>query len=474
MDTMNSMLASTPVDVLASYNLGHNTFTMKLPIGQFINLSEIPNEGAVASDEIAQRNLDKAHATKLAVYILKGLVAAAQRYRSKTGKDTSTFDLILSRLGSQPYYSLQPVVVNIPVPLEQLEYDKQKNEAGDELTVRLRFPPSLVMWVIDGQHRRRAMTLVLEFLRSVLSERAYPRKASLYPVERGHEITAAELEVWREVQSMAAQVCTVTIEAHVGLDTEAQRQLFHDLNNLGKSVSAGMAFDFDNSNPVNLFIKGVLMDEGLLSAPISEKDITDWAKHDGSMARKDVVAVNSILFLNKTNPKGANPVQVEKMEETAREFWERVSAIPHFGENGAKLKTVAAQPVVLKALAKLAYDFAVGRKSDPSHLRRLLEGIDQIDFSHENPMWRFYDYDEEERERKLGGLSQYLPDDDGNRDIGSPDDAGKMRFGAKHNDIYPILGDMIRWDLQLPNRHEDEKMVAEMLKDIELQDIKIA
>jgi hypothetical protein len=28
-----------------------------------------------------------------------------------------------------------------------------------------------------------------------------------------------------------------------------------------------------------------------------------------------------------------------------------------------------------------------------------------------------------------------------------------MRFGAKHNDIYPILGDMIRWKIGLPNRH---------------------
>ena len=30
---------------------------------------------------------------------------------------------------------------------------------------------------------------------------------------------------------------------------------------------------------------------------------------------------------------------------------------------------------------------------------------------------------------------------------------GVMRFGAKHNDIYPILGDMIRWKLDLPSRH---------------------
>jgi hypothetical protein len=31
-----------------------------------------------------------------------------------------------------------------------------------------------------------------------------------------------------------------------------------------------------------------------------------------------------------------------------------------------------------------------------------------------------------------------------------------MRFGAKHNDIYPIIGDMIRWKLDFPSRHSVE------------------
>ena len=239
------------------------------------------------------------------------------------------------------------------------------------------------------------------------------------------------------------------------LTVEEQRQLFHDLNNLGKKVPSGISFDFDSSNPINNFIKEVLIEERVLGAPVSEKDVTDWAKHDGAMARKDIVAVCAILFLNKTNAKTATPLHVTHMEEVARRFWERISAIPNFGEPQAKLRTVAAQPVMLKALAKLAYDFARGRKANQDHLERLLEGIDEIDFSHENAMWDYYVLTPEERARKLPGLDAYLPDDDGNRDIGSRDEAGRMRFGAKHNDIYPILGDMIRWRLDLPLRRAD-------------------
>ena len=65
---------------------------------------------------------------------------------------------------------------------------------------------------------------------------------------------------------------------------------------------------------------------------------------------------------------------------------------------------------------------------------------------------------EEEREKQLPGLAAYLPPPEPgvNRDIGSFQ-GEYMRFGAKHNDIFPLLGDMIRWKLGLPNRHLGDK-----------------
>ncbi|WP_287246886.1 DNA sulfur modification protein DndB [Mesorhizobium sp.] len=454
-----SLTSANREDVFASYNLGSQTLTMKVPISRFIDMSDVPNEGAVAPDEISQRPLDKKHAASLAIYILKGLIFASMNLRKLRGADISAHDEILERMGAQSYFSLQPIVANLPCTWDALNPNVQTNSVGDPLTVRISTPAGVVMWIIDGQHRRFALNMVLEFLRQIVNNRAYPKRGSLYPFNgEGPGIPPRHLDVWRECHHLAMNHSTVTVEVHLNLDAEQQRQLFHDLNNMGKSVSSSMAFDFDNSNPVNVFIKDVLIDEGLLEAPIAEKDIVDWASHDGSMARKDLVAVNSILFLNRTNPKGATPVQVARMEHMARRFWQSVSAIPGFGEEQAKMKTVAAQPVLLKALAKLAYDFQAGRKADPSHLERLLAGMGTIDFSHDNPMWHVYELSPEERLRKVPGLDAYLPDDDGNRDLGGTDEAGRMRFGAKHNDIYPILGDIIRWKLGLPNRHEDAEV----------------
>ena len=123
------------------------------------------------------------------------------------------------------------------------------------------------------------------------------------------------------------------------------------------------------------------------------------------------------------------------------------------------MKTVAAQPVVLKALAKLVYDFAFSnRRPEKSEilLAHLLDGITEIDYSHQNPMWRYFEMSDVERVKNgLSELALYLPEEDSevNRDIGKFQ-GGVMRFGSKHNDIHPLIGDMIRWKLNLPSRHK--------------------
>ena len=190
---------------------------------------------------------------------------------------------------------------------------------------------------------------------------------------------------------------------------------------------------------------------------ISEKEIKDWKDDDGSIALKDLIGINAILFLNKTNISTASPEDKDK-EALAKQFWVAVNGINGFGEENAKYKTVAAQPVVLKALAKIMFDLSFSKRKPENankFLEIFLENITRLDFSHGNPVWNYYHMSEEDREINFPGLNEYLPDaTSGNRDIGSIDSNNYMRFGNKHNDIYPILADMIRWKLDLPNRHK--------------------
>ena len=111
---------------------------------------------------------------------------------------------------------------------------------------------------------------------------------------------------------------------------------------------------------------------------------------------------------------------------------------------------------MLKALAKLVYDFSFSNRRPPNGDQLtddVLSTLTDVDFGHDNPMWRYYQLTPEERSNHgLDGLTEYLPrKDSGNRDLGTSQ-AGVIRFGNKHNDIYPILGDMIRWRLGLPSR----------------------
>lgn len=150
------------------------------------------------------------------------------------------------------------------------------------------------------------------------------------------------------------------------------------------------------------------------------------------------------------------PAMLEGKLDLALRFWQQVKSLPGFGELQARLKTVAAQPVMLKALAKLIFDFSFSNRRPENGLEladALLERLHDIDFSHENVMWRYFELDGNARAAHgLEGLHAYLPQEGAaNKDIGSFQ-GGFMRFSAKHNDIIPVLGDMVRWRLGLPAR----------------------
>jgi hypothetical protein len=468
--------SARPFNVLTGFNLGNNTLLLSVPMHQFYEMSAVANEQGLAEQSsdgmVAQRKLDPKHATKLATYILKGLVNAVIQQKTYSAQPISEALLrIQKNLGKQPYLALQPIVANLrPISCKPTgEGLNIKETAAGVIVVHL--SDRDVLWVIDGQHRRHALDMVFEFLKEIKKNHDYPKRLKLYPVEKGQTMPADELEVWMEVFEAARTTSKIMVEVHMGLDAFQERQLFHDLNNLGKKIENSLAFAFDSSNPINLFIKEELVEDNLLNAKVVEKDIVDWHNDPGAISWKDLTAINAILFLNRTNIKGAQPGEVGERLEVARRFWSAVNRIDDFGQPQARKKTVAAQPVVLKAMAKLVYDYAFGRVRDQKILESILDGIPNLNLSPANPMWRYYEFSPSDREAHgLTGLAEYLPADQAdangilpNRDIGrfEPTDQ-TMRFGAKHNDIFPLLGDMIRWRLKLPSRRSsasDESVV---------------
>ncbi|MNJ21299.1 hypothetical protein D3C77_156470 [compost metagenome] len=451
----------TPFNVFIGHNLGHRVFTMSVPFRKFADISAVANNREAGP--VSQRALDENHAKKLSVYMVKGLVSAAKIRRIATGKPVpETFDAILRMLGEQPYFSLQPLVCNIRnVPpggngAGGIRGFRLETSAGETAAFKVFLSERHILWVVDGQHRRHAADMVMTFLEQVRQTGKYPGKGAVLFVEKGKQVSEEEMIVWNEAYEAARSYATLTVEVHLGLDIDQERQLFHDLNRLGKKVDASLAFQFDGSNPITHFIKHKLAGE--LGITITETEAKDWSEDSGALVLKDMVAVNAIAFLNKGNVAGATPAVIEPREEVVLNLWSRIVEIPDFGNHRAKEKTVAAQPVILKALAKITYDlnFSNRRPADAdTQFAQLLEKIPSIDFSHQNPMWNFYSLTDGKRlDAGLGTLVDYLPEETQgvNRDIGSIQSGGFMRFGAKHNDIFPILADMIRWAAGLPSR----------------------
>ncbi len=449
----------TKLTVFVGNNLGHRTLLTKVPVFELFRISQVANERGENGTPVTQRKLDPKHAKGLAVYILRGLVDAVITEKASRGEQVSpAHERIQRSLGKQPYMSMQPVVANLRTAGaggKNLRGEPLRTVLGDTVGFRFWLSQRDILWIVDGQHRRSGLDMMFGFLDEIRLQQKYPqRKHSLYEYEdESREVSADDLTVWLECAEVARGVCTISIEVHLGLTVEEERQLFHDLNRLAKKVDANLALEFDMSNPINGFIKEELVERRDIS--IETKD-NDWEEDTGSFSRKELVAINAILFLNKTNINGATPGQVDEKGGVARRFWDVVTQIPEFGTHGAKTKTVANQPVVLKALAKLTYDYAFGRQANAAMLNQLLDRVSEIDFSHSNPMWRYFDLPSNERETMLPGLAEYLPSDDEgkNRDVGHFDTIKRwMRYGAKHNDIYPIIGDMIRWSIKLPSRH---------------------
>jgi len=449
--------------VFVGHNLGNRTFLALIPMRDFYSMSKVANERQEDGSPATQRPLDEAHGTKLARYILKGLVTAAIEYRTNFGKSQSPeLEAILKQMGGQVYLSLQPIVVNLRScnPGGKDIQGVRMEHEGETACFKIFLNQRDLLYVVDGQHRRYAMELVFEFLTELRLNRKYPKKPRLFESDSKEALPSSVLAAWDECDEVARAFCRVAVEMHLGLGVKQEQQLFHDLNNLSKKVDTSLALRFDSANPINRFIQTRLLQDILGWSDVVDGDIADWHNDTGRWTFKDLAAVNALLFLNKTNISNASPSDVEARMTVAVRTWEAICSVPGFGERGAKTKTVLAQPVVVKAVAKLVFDLAFGRRrsSDAEeHLNTLLDNLQSVNLAHNNPCWRYYEFTDEGRiEHNLGGLKSYLPADDGsNRDIGRFDPSTQwMRFGAKHNDIFPIIGDMLRWQLGLPSRHQ--------------------
>lgn len=233
---------------------------------EFYDQSIVANERDDDGEPAAQRPLNLAHATKMAVFMLKGVVQAAIIRRKLAKKSLSPGLKELAHiLGKPPYVAIQPLVCNLRTVDPQTE---------KTLGFTIWLSQEDLFYVVDGQHRRKAMQMFFEFLSNAIQLRKLTTKGNLLKPVKG-DLSDEIVNALGEVLETASAFTTIQVECHLGLGVKEERQLFHDLNNLGKRVDASLALKFDSANPINVFIKEVLIDDD---------EVLDYPNLDGTPA----------------------------------------------------------------------------------------------------------------------------------------------------------------------------------------------
>lgn len=463
-------------------NLGYPTVKLQMSIRDFLETSWVANrsnieeseDGLFSGEAIAQRNLVPSHANGLAQYTLTSLINSEIKTMEREGLTVSPkIQALKEALPSGPYATLAPLVCNIracardysDLVAKKIE-DKNGSDTG---AILLSLSGSQVLWVVDGQHRRRGFEILLNWLKDITQKGSYPKKGVYTPPphEVGQSMDPVVLGFWGRVLNAALAKSNLAIEVHLGLIAEEEQQLFVDLNNKQRSAGRSEVNSFDHSDPINLLIREDLEGSTIFPIQISENDSPDWHNDPGDLARKDIKAVCTFLAGGKSSTAGLSPAIVNYRKSGILKFWELIAKYPDMGAQGAKSKTILQQPVVLKALAKLVFDLAYGvpKIRDEEGLKTLFKALEEqwIDFSHANPLWRALFLEPSERNQQYPGLAKYIYVKPGtNLDAGTWDEKNQWcRFGSRHNDIFPRIGDLIRHELELKPRPTVTKAIEE-------------
>ena len=390
---------------------------------------------------------------KLAIYILRGLLAGVKARWATEDKHIPDFLTdVLAELGEGPYQALQPFTANIRnIQDKGLEFEN--TAAG----VILHLHKLQKLFVVDGQHRLRAAELVNEWLNTLLTNVKYPKKGLW--IGETQEMTAEEQEVWTAALTEFSTTFTVDVTVHLGLDAEQERQLFHDLNVLGKKPSAAQALAFDAANPVSKYVAERLAEKGFVHGlrVVDAGHKKSATKLDEpAIYRDDLVNCCALLFRGAFNQSGITPLDVMGSEDYADSFWAALAKQPNWGVPGWEKLTLLAQPTMLKSMAFLVRSFHNGdeaRDKAAAHAKR--DGIIQViadgavDFSHENPLWRVYLTSIEEREAAFPGIEDFITPDAIRRPYGTWDaDTGRLQFGPNTRDIARYVADLVRYQLR--------------------------
>ena len=435
-----------------------------ISISDFIRFTTLANETTLRAEErftgpeiISQREQRKSHAQELANYFLG---AVATRIFKDEGFEQGVrayANEVLKCIKRQDFYSMQPVTLNY----DPKQVGTSKKAGNEDPTFTLTFSTGYKFGLADGGHRKKAGEYLQEMIRQTLEKNELPKSGFLSPTAHRELNVKAPLDdhakytkidalkFWEKVGLIFPCIEVAAMIQPIHGNIEFERQSFSDMTDPALKLAQGQTLLYDQSSPINRYL------EQTGTAPIpplSDKDIVNWTGCGGKLARKHAVAISTYVIRGRGSQKGMTQSMFEPKMSMLEEFWTCASSLPGVGEDGGRNTSVAAQPVVLKAIARLTWEIAFGIEKKPELAVTKLNELHKLGkndgfFGHDKEHWLPYINEDQIKNDKH---IPFLPPSTGvNRNLGSKDSEGRVRYGAKHNDIVTILVDVLRCELGL-------------------------
>lgn len=248
--------------------------------------------------------------------------------------------------------------------------------------------------ILDGQHRIYALghandQLLKETRRTEKKLRSLLIKARKNPddVELQEEVASQEgILEQLEARRLALMESELAVQLYIGLDEEAESQLFGDINSKILLVSKELGHAFDSSDPLNVILQQVA-EHNLFLRTAGVENRSNLTAYNRKFTCFSWMYSTACLLLSGTVKPSYEFMRKIRRDPSANtevihQFYDRILvAMP---EEPGLTKYTSSSRLMQEALALYAYTYRQKEQGDSNKWTHALDILEGFDWTHEN------------------------------------------------------------------------------------------
>jgi hypothetical protein len=248
--------------------------------------------------------------------------------------------------------------------------------------------------ILDGQHRiyalghvndqllRESRRIEHQLRQLRIRQRKDPGDAELNAEAERLEGMLAELEARR----LALMETELAVQLYIGLNEEAERQLFGDINSKILLVSKELGHSFDSADPLNVILRQVVEHNLFLRSAGVESRNNLTAYNRNFTCFSWMYSTASLLLAGTPKPSYELLRKIRKdpsaYTEVLHQFFDRMLVM--MPEEPGLAQYTSSSRLMQEALALYAYEYRLSSEHQDGRWTDCLDVLDGFDWSHDN------------------------------------------------------------------------------------------